>query len=103
MSKQRKYNWQTLFEEQEINGLTVVAFCKERNIHPQTFYSRRYKLRKRNQPDDVAKEGDFMTVKRVAASSDIQGAITVRCGEVSIHIPANFDIDQLTALIKELR
>lgn len=103
MSKQRKYNWQALFEEQEHSGLTVGAFCKERDINPQTFYSRRYKNRKLNQSATPANEGDFIAVNRVTASCDSPQTITIQCGEVSIAVPASFDVGQLATLVQELR
>ena len=103
MSKQQKFNWQALFDEQENSGLTVVAFCQERDINPQTFYSRRYKNRKLNQSAPPASEGNFIAVNRVVAPCDIPQTITIQCGEVSILVPANFDINQLTTLVKVLR
>jgi predicted amidohydrolase len=33
--------WQTLFEAQAISTLSPPAFCKQNNIHLNTFYARR--------------------------------------------------------------
>ena len=103
MSKQQKFNWQALFDEQERSGLTVVSFCRERNINPQTFYSRRYKDRKLNQSATPASEGDFIAVNRLRAACDTPQTITIQCREVSIDVPASFDIGQLATLVQELR
>ena len=103
MSKQQKFNWQALFDEQKRSGLTVVAFCKERNINPQTFYTRRYKLRKLNQTAPSVSEGDFIAVKRISTPGDAPQTITIQCGEVSILVPANVDMGQLATLVKGLR
>ena len=102
MSKQSEINWQVLFEEQKRSGLTVVAFCKERNINSQTFYTRRYKHKKRGLIG-TAEPGDFIVVSQVTADCDNSPTLTVQCGDVSILVPASFDMGQLAVLVKELR
>ena len=102
MSKIRKFDWQCLFEEQARSGLTVVAFCKERMINPQTFYTQRYKYKKRGLSESAG-QSDFIAVNKVMTASPDSQTITVQCGDISIMVPDNVDMGQLAALVKGLR
>ena len=43
MPLKKKIDWPHYFEEFKRSGKTIVDFCKEKNIHPNTFYYARKK------------------------------------------------------------
>ena len=71
-------------------------------LFQKTFYTRRYKHKKRGLIG-TAEPDDFIAVSQVTADCDNSPTLTVQCGDVSILVPASFDIDQLTTLVKGLR
>jgi hypothetical protein len=57
MIRRTKAQWQPLVEQQAQSELSARAFCEQRNIHLQTFYSRRHALglaKPSKQPDKVS-------------------------------------------------
>jgi hypothetical protein len=43
MAKIKNINWREYLTEQKQSGKTIVEFCKEKNIHPNTYYYARKK------------------------------------------------------------
>lgn len=41
-----KQQWQTLLDEQEQSGLSVVAFCRDHNLNAKSFYNQRSNMQK---------------------------------------------------------
>jgi hypothetical protein len=48
MAKNKNINWPEYLAEQKQSGKTIVDFCKEKGIHPNTFYSARKKYEHSN-------------------------------------------------------
>ena len=87
-----KEDWRLLLREQEESGLTVAAFCRKKNIHPNAFYYKRKEYR----------TGQF--VKLSVPAVDISGASGIKISIENITIEPGTDIreNQLKLVIRSV-
>ena len=89
MKKYRtKAEWSTLIREQEKSGKTAVAFCRERNIHPNLFY----KKRREN------KAGRF--VKLPESKSIVHSSLKIRIQDVIIEPGPHARVAELKSILQ---
>ncbi|EGQ7663328.1 IS66 family insertion sequence element accessory protein TnpA [Vibrio parahaemolyticus] len=46
VKRRTNQEWQTLIEQSESSSLSILAFCKLKEINPSTFYAKRQQLKK---------------------------------------------------------
>lgn len=95
MTHRTRQEWLALFEQHKQSGLTIKAFCQERELNPAYFSKRR---------------GELLTSEHEAHSPFIQlnadktdsAAMTLVCGHVELKLPISVSADWLASLVKAL-
>lgn len=96
--KHSTQQWQELFKEQENSGLSIVAFCRDRNIKVKNFYNNRSNHLKKTQAST------FILAKKPASKPSISDypKVTLLCGGGQLHIPTTVSPVWLAQLINAL-
>ena len=84
-------NWEEIFEQQRLSGKSIPAFCKEIEIHPNTFYKHRKQF-----------NGDTKSsVVEIKANGIFSAApIVIKTKKFLISITAGFDEAGLKLVLK---
>lgn len=82
--------WLTLFHEQESSGLSAIAFCREKKIHPNIFYRKR-------------KEYRTNRFVKLPIPGENSSGIRIRIGEVIIEPGMNFQQEELKRIIETVK
>ena len=104
-SKERERYWRGVIRDQKASGLSISAFCREREVPPASFFSWRRKLADRER--SVAREDT--AAKFVPIELPSPPAATRSCCEVvltdgcRIIVPARFDAGSLREILGALR
>jgi hypothetical protein len=80
MAKHERLDWEALIREHEKSGKSVQEFCKEKQIHSNTFYVNRKKLR------DVV---DFVEIA-VSETTDTPSSIILTYKDAHIEVRPGF-------------
>ncbi len=98
MKRRSKAEWQSLFSEQETSGLSVVAFCQERELNPQYFAKRRRQLQGCHA---LKPSSSFMPVA-ISAQRDASMLVLQQGDALTLKIPMSVSSSWLAALIQQL-
>ena len=99
MNKRSKSDWQTLFAEHEVSGLSAAAFCRERDLNPKYFSLRRKQLQTNN-IDKAA--SPFIPITMTASSNT--SMVELQLNEtLTLKIPLSVSPAWLVALIQQLQ
>lgn len=93
MKRRSQEEWKTLIKQQEASGLSTKEFCREQGINDHYLSCVKSKLKKLSSP-----QSGFQTVGTLLPSQ----SISLRCGDIAIHLPANLDPAWLAMLVKQL-
>ena len=91
--------WQALINEQKESGLSVVAFCRNRNIKTDNFYYYRGKSVKKT------KSSVFVRAQSVKTQPEVNNdkrAFTLQCGQSQLYLPVDVSTVWLASLLKAL-
>jgi hypothetical protein len=92
----RRAVWSGLIAEQKTSGISVAAWCKERNVSYNSFCNWRTRLNKQ-----AAADGGWVSVA-IGASGPSAKPITLRIGAVTIDLSAGFDPKLLRDVVSAL-
>jgi putative transposase len=93
--KRTKQQWLELIQAQQISDLSIVDFCREKDLSLKSFYARRSSLLK---PKDVESSA-FSKVAVAETSKSSATAITLNIGKATLFIPSSTDVVWLAKLI----
>ncbi|ALO34879.1 hypothetical protein CMT41_09230 [Colwellia sp. MT41] len=88
--------WQTIIEDQQTSGLTIIDYCQQQQLSTSSFYALRKKL--------SLSSGNFVRAKITQQVELIeeQTFITVTVGKANISLPASTSVTYLSQLLREL-
>ena len=88
--------WQTIIEDQQTSGLTILDYCQQQQLSTSSFYAVRKK--------SSLSSGNFVRAKITQQVEFIeeQTFITVRVGKANISLPASTSVTYLSLLLREL-
>ena len=92
----RLENWAAEVESCAASGLTVQQWCRDNGMSPKTYY---YHLRKVRE-SIIESEPAIVPLNNKVASSE---KIEISDGEINIALPANMNIEALSAVIRVLK
>lgn len=96
--KRTKQQWLELIQAQQISDLSIVDFCREKDLPLKSFYARRSSLLK---PKNAESSG-FSKVAVAEKHKPSTTAITLSIGKATLSIPSSTDIVWLAKLIGQL-
>jgi len=94
MSRRRKYDWPSLFQEFKDSGLTQAKFCEEQDINPN-YFSLRYTKHQQ------AQQNAFSRVEVSRATSCNNGAV-LRLSHGELHFDSNTEPEYIASIIRAL-
>ena len=101
MKKQRKKRsvaeWQALFAEHTVSGVSAAAFCRERNI-----CAKHFSLRKKQLSMTQGKVPAASFVKAQVIDVNKTRGMTLRYGQTELQLPDVISTKWLAELIKQL-
>ena len=88
--------WQTIIEDQQISGLTIIDYCQQQQLSTSSFYAVRKKI--------ILSSGNFVRAKitQQVGLIEEQTFITVTVGKANISLPASTSVTYLNLLLREL-
>ena len=88
--------WQTIIEDQQTSGLTIIDYCQQQQLTISSFYTVRKKL--------SLSSGNFVRAKITQQVEVIaeQTFITVSVGKANVSLPASTSVTYLSLLLREL-
>jgi putative transposase len=88
--------WQTIIEEQQTSGLTIIDYCQQQQLTISSFYAVRKKL--------SLLSGNFVRAKITQQVELIeeQTFITVTVGKANVSLPTSTSVTYLSQLLREL-
>ena len=92
----RLENWAAEVESRTLSGLTVQQWCRENGMSPKTYY---YHLRKVRE-SVIESEPAIVPLNNKIVSSE---KIEISDGEINIALPADMNIEALSAVIRVLK
>ena len=95
--KRTKQQWLELIQTQQISDLSIVEFCREKDLPLKSFYARRSSLLK---PKNV-ESSPFSKVAVAETSKASTTAITLSIGKATLSIPSSTDVVWLAKLIEQ--
>lgn len=95
--KRTKQQWLELIQTQQISDLSIVEFCREKDLPLKSFYARRSSLLK---PKNV-ESSPFSKVAVAEISRSSTTAITLSIGKATLSIPSSTDVVWLAKLIEQ--
>ncbi len=86
-------NWEEIFEQQQMSGKSIPEFCKEIEIHPNTFYKHRKRFGM-----NLSKSSEIIEIKPV--QSVAAAPIVLKSKKFLISITAGFDEAELKSVLR---
>jgi putative transposase len=88
--------WQTIIEDQQTSGLTIIDYCQQQQLTISSFYAVRKKL--------SLLSGNFVRAKITQQVELIeeQTFITVTVGKANVSLPTSTSVTYLSQLLREL-
>ncbi len=97
MKHRTHQQWQELFKQQVISGLSVATFCKEHGIGQSYFYKRKSDL-----IDNETTTKKFIKVKPPQTSSTSTPLIKIQHQHTQLHFPSTISAIWLADFVKAL-
>ena len=88
--------WQSIIEDQQSSGLTIIDYCQQQQLSTASFYAVRNKI--------SLSSGNFVRAKITQQVELIEEKIfiTVTVGKANISLPASTSVTYLSLLLREL-
>lgn len=101
VKRRTNQEWQTLIEQSESSSLSILAFCKLKEINPSTFYAKRQQLNK------IEVSQNFVKAEIVEKTTKYQAQIVAAnmallVNDVELSIPQGTPATYLAELIGAL-
>lgn len=93
--------WQTIIAQQQASGLTIVDFCKQHDINPKSFSSRKALLKTKGMLPGEDTSSGFVRVQPVVRSSAVD-AITLQAGTATLYLPGTISPQWVAGLLKAI-
>ena len=94
MKKYSKEQRKELLEQKKTSGLSVSAFCKEKNIKDNTFNYWRKRERQKEKP-----VGFIQVPRKLYGETKSTAEYTISIGAMKVQVPANTAISEIKALV----
>ena len=88
--------WQSIIEDQQTSGLTIIEYCQQHQLTTSSFYAVRKKIN--------LSSGNFVRAKITQQVELIKEKtfITVTVGKANVSLPASTSVTYLSLLLREL-
>jgi hypothetical protein len=88
--------WQSIIEDQQTSGLTILDYCQQQQLSTSSFYAVRKKI--------SLTSGNFVRAKITQQVELIeeQTFITVSVGKANVSLPTSTSVTYLSLLLREL-
>ena len=88
--------WQTIIDDQQTSGLTIIAYCRQQQLSTSSFYAVKKKL--------GLTSGNFVRAKITQQVELIeqQASITLTVGKANVSFPTTISATYLSQLLREL-
>ena len=96
MMRRTLADWKQLIELQADSGLSIVAFCKQKNLPSSNFYKYRNRL---SQSESL---GDFVKAERINIKPSTPNQVILAFGDIQLMVNDKCDTRWLAQLMKEL-
>jgi putative transposase len=96
--RQNRRDWSALVQEQQVSGLSVLAFCRQERLSSKSFYRHRQRCRQ----GAVAAPAGFVELRPVPAAPPASG-VAVVVGDWRVEVAAVFDPQTLRRVCACLR
>ena len=96
--KRTAEQWQVIFEEQQQSGMTIEAFCRQKDIPITTFYNSRKKLERRQLSFIKATVTQTQQVEALSVSD-----ITLMHGQTKLSLPITCEPQWLAEFVNGLQ
>ena len=93
--------WQTIIEQQQASGLTIVDYCQQHDINPKSFSSRKAALKTRGMLAGEPAGGAFVRVLPDAIEKS-PSTITLKAGPAALLLPGTTSPQWLANLLKAI-
>lgn len=88
--------WQTIIEDQQTSGLTIIDYCQQQQLTTSSFYAVRKKFSLL--PDNFVRAKITQQVEFVEQKTPI----IVNVGKANVSLPASTPVTYLSQLLREL-
>jgi len=88
--------WQTIIDEQQTSGLTIIDYCRQQQLSTSSFYAVKKKL--------GLTSGNFVRTKitQQVELTEEQAAITLTLGNANVSLPSTTSFTYLSQLLRAL-
>ncbi len=88
--------WQSIIEDQQTSGLTILDYCQQQQLSTSSFYAFRKKI--------SLSSGNFVRAKVTQQVEIIEekNFITVTVGKANVSLPASTSVTYLSLLLREI-
>ena len=88
--------WQTIIDDQQTSGLTILDYCKQQQLSTSSFYAVRKKI--------SLSSGNFVRAKITQQVEVVteQTFITVSVGRANVSLPTSTSVTYLSLLLRDL-
>ena len=88
--------WQTIIEDQQASGLTIIDYCQQQKLATSSFYAFRNKL--------SLSSDNFVHAKITQQVEFVEkrAAITITFGNANVSLPASTPVTYLSQLLREI-
>lgn len=93
MGKYRKVNWPEILEQYRTGNQNVEEFCKEKGIHPNSFYRNRKKYQ----------ESELVRIPIKPKALSLSHPLELHVHDFVLKIPKSFDPETLEATLRILK
>ena len=97
--KRTKQQWLELIQAQQASDLSIIDFCREKDLPLNNFYARRSDWLKSQRTETNIKSSAFSKVTVAEKSERSTTAITLSIGKATLSIPSSTDVVWLAKLI----
>jgi len=91
--------WQTIIEDQQTSGLTIIDYCRQQQLSPSSFYAVKKKL--------GLTSGNFVRAKitqqvELTEAQERGETITLTIGKTNVSLPSTTSATYLSQLLRAL-
>jgi hypothetical protein len=97
--KRTKQQWLELIQAQQISDLSIIDFCREKNLPLNNFYDCCSDWLKSKRTETNVNSSAFSKVNVAEISKSSETAITLSIGKATLTIPSSTDVVWLAKLI----
>ena len=103
-SSAKEHFWRDLIAGQAGSGLSVRAWCLQRDVSQASFYAWRRELARRDAAGDVVPRfAEVVVTDRSEGSASAERLLQIHLDDVRLEVPAGFDSATLRTVLQLLR